>query len=191
MTTAVAERPAQTRTKVRRPTWRWSEPKERAAILCAEDALTDREIAAELGIGRRTLADWKEFAEFRERVTDLARRANTASLRTWIGKRQERVGRLLTQAERIERVVALRAEAALLDPSMPETAKTGLMVGRTILSARGDVERTDWTLDTGLCREYRATLEQAARELGQLSEKVEVSGDQITRRYVGVDVEAV
>ena len=44
--------------------WETLTPIERAARLCFEDRLRDEEIAAELGISRRTLARWKHRPDF-------------------------------------------------------------------------------------------------------------------------------
>ena len=173
------------------PRWSWNEKRELAAVLAATDDLNDEEIARRVGVNRRTFADWKIHPAFAERVESLVREANAGALRRWIGRKHRRVEKLQAQAERIEGVFASRAEAATYDPAAPAAAKTGLLYGRTVMSARGDGERVDWLADVPLLREDRATLEQAAKELGQLSDRIEVSGDQITRRYVGVDVEAV
>ena len=54
---------------------------EQAALLCAADTLTDAQIAAQLGIARRTLARWKRQPRFRtvfEPAFDARCRANYA-----------------------------------------------------------------------------------------------------------------
>ena len=43
-----------------------------AAVLCFEDALTDQEIADHLGIGRRTLSQWKQRKDFSEAIQGMA-----------------------------------------------------------------------------------------------------------------------
>ncbi len=55
----------------------------RAAALCFEDTLTDEQIARQLGIVRRTLARWKQRAEFAAAI---------AALEAWTEARDEETG---------------------------------------------------------------------------------------------------
>ena len=49
-------------------------------------------------------------------------------------------------------------------------------------------ERADsWRFDVALIHEYRAIMEQAAKKLGQLKDRVELSGETLVRQYIGVD----
>jgi hypothetical protein len=71
-----------------------------------------------------------------------------------------------------------------------EDADIGLLVKKPIFSPRG--ERTyECRFDAVLVREYRAVLEQAAKDLALLKDRVELSGETLVRRYIGVDVDAV
>jgi hypothetical protein len=47
--------------------WFWNNKRAEAAVLLAEDKLTDNEIAAKLDISRQSLARWKKIPEFEER----------------------------------------------------------------------------------------------------------------------------
>lgn len=171
--------------------WQWTEQRERAAALLAADELSDEKIAKELGIGRTTLHEWKQHPEFAERVRENVAAIRMDVLRVPIAKKHERVAMLERLRQKMDRVIAKRAERYAADPDAPAEAGTGLMVRKHVTSAPDGVVGFDWTADVALLKEYRATLEQAAKELGQLVDKQEISGDTLVRRYVGVDVDAV
>lgn len=167
------------------PPLQWNERRERAAWLLAEDELTDEQIAADCGIARATLATWKRHPDFNERVAENVAKlgANIAGIA--IARRRNRVLRLQDMIDRLERVIHARALAA-------DTAEeqTGLIVSKPHFNVFGEESR-EYKFDAALVREYRATLEMAAKELGQLTEKVELTQETIVRRYIGVDMEAV
>lgn len=48
----------------------WGQPQQRAAMLVAVDQLSDRQIAAEVGISKATLERWKQHSEFQARVAE-------------------------------------------------------------------------------------------------------------------------
>lgn len=167
------------------PAFKWSEPRERAAYLLAEDALTDTEIAREVGISRETLNQWKRRAEFQERMSEHIAKLGLALLDQGIARKRNRIARLQRIVDRIEHVIEARAASAEIDEEA-----SGMVASKPIFSALGDLER-EYKFDAALVREYRATLEQAAKELGQLTEKVEVAQETIVRRYIGVSIEDV
>lgn len=170
--------------------WKWNTERERAAQLVAENEMDFATIAAAIGVSRKTLHNWRNVDEFSGRVADLQGQIAASSLRQTIGKKHKRIAYLQELMERQRAAMDARAARASADPEAPAEAATGLFESRTIMSASGKT-KTDWKFDAALVREYRQTLEQAARELGQISDKVEVSGETIIRRYVGVDVESV
>ena len=168
----------------------WTPQRERAAQLIAENELELVEIAAAVGVQRMTLYRWRNADEFAGRVADLQGQIAASALRQTIGKKHRRIQYLQELMERQRAAMDARAARAAADPDAPAEAATGLFESKTVMSASGKT-KTDWKFDAQLVREYRQTLEQAARELGQISDKVEVSGETIIRRYVGVDVESV
>jgi len=168
----------------------WNEKRERAAVMLAADEVSDARIAEACGINEVTLNVWKKHPEFAERVRDETAAIRTGALRYAIAKKHRRIGKLNEIAERMEGAIDARAAEAAADPDAPAEARTGLFSRKTVMSASGK-ERRDYVFDAQLVREYRATLEQAARELGQLVDRSEVTNETIVRRYVGVDVEAV
>ena len=51
----------------------WTGQRERAALLLAEDELSDEKIAEHVGIGSRTLWRWKTYPEFTDRIAEHVR----------------------------------------------------------------------------------------------------------------------
>lgn len=191
----------------------WSKVKERAAVLVAEDELSDERIAEECGVHRRTLARWKEHAEFRDRVGEHVEETRRAMARLAIAKRHKRVAVLDQLHEGLLRVVAERAAAHaedaeqratedagtrflrsfIGDDGSPAGGGTGLLVKQFKMVGSGPGAKivAEYGIDTGLIKSIQALEEQAAKELGQWEEKVAHAGEITVRRYIGVDVEAV
>lgn len=168
----------------------FGDAKLRAVMLVAADEMQDKDIAAEVGIGTKTLYTWKSSPEFAARVQDARAEIAAGALRFAIAKKHNRIAWLDDLASRMRRTISDRAAAAAADDAAPIEAHSGLYTARTVMASSGR-SRTDWSFDGQLVREYRSTLEQAARELGQISDRVEVTGETIVRRYVGIDVDAV
>lgn len=172
--------------------WKWTRTRERAAALCADDALNDEQIAAKCHVNRRSLTTWRTVPEFRARVDELVEATRAAVRAEGIANKQVRVDRLAARAELLERVIAERAA----DQSLQGVAgaSTGLLV-RTyrIANGRDPIVKEEYAVDVATLAELRATEKQAAQELGQWVEKTDktVSGEMLVREYVGVPVEEV
>lgn len=146
----------------------------RAAVLVADDELTDEAISAELGITSRTLRNWKVQSAFQAAVTEHRARIAASISRFWIAKRRKRVQRLQQLADAAISVIEQRAA----DPAMAEApgGDTGLVVRSVkVIGSGPDAEMVNvFTVDTALSAEIRNTLKQAAQEVGQWTEKREV-----------------
>ena len=157
--------------------WVWTRARERAALLTAEDALTDVEIAAEVGISERTLNRWRKRPEFVARVEEHIEAFRAVIARKAIAQRGRRVAALQDRWRRMQRVIEERAA----DPGMADVpgGRTGLIVRRVKGIGRGeDFERVEeYAVDDGLLREMREHERQAAQELGQWLERSEVRMD--------------
>ena len=175
--------------------------KERAAVLVAEDDLTDEEIAAAVGVTRKTLHNWKQLPEFVADVEEQVSKIQAGMRRLAIAKKHKRLKVLNDLHGRSLAVIADRAdrhaaelEAAESQPNdlvkrmfgdnVPTEAATGLLVRQESINAQG-MKTVNWSVDTGLMKEIRALHEQAAKELGQWSEKSELEvGGSLKREYV-------
>lgn len=152
-------------------------PQRKAAVLVAEDELTDEQIAADVGVSTRTLYYWKGLPAFQAAAADHRQRIAASISRHWIAKRVKRVQRLQDLAEKAIAVIEQRAA----DPRMAEApgGNTGLMTHTVKVVGYGETsEAVDvFTVDTALMAEIRNTMKQAAQEVGQWSEKHEVTKD--------------
>ena len=154
----------------------WTKDREAAALLVAEDELTDAEIGAKVSISERQLFNWKAHPDFQARVKELARAAGEAMLRQAIAKRQRRVRALNDRWDALKQVVAERGT----DPKMANVpgGKTGLLVHNVKGVGSGEAFQVVdlYEVDTGLLKELREHEKQAAQELGQWAEKHEHKG---------------
>jgi uncharacterized protein YerC len=154
----------------------WSRRTERAALLVAQDEQTDTAIAASVGVSQVTIERWKRHPEFAGRVQehrDLWREQIEAK---GIADRQNRVDALNDRWHRMQQVIEERAS----DQTTAHVAggSTGLIVRDVKGVGKGDdFQLIDiYSVDTGLLRELREHEKQAAQELGEWSEKREISG---------------
>lgn len=153
----------------------WNAKRERAAMLLAEGK-ADEEIALALGINALTVWRWKKFPEFAARVQSNATALRAAIVARGIAERQNRVNALNERWLLMQRVITERAKH-------PEYAgapggDTGLLVKTVKAVGPGkDIELIEeYGVDVGLLRELRAHEQQAAQELGQWTEKKELTG---------------
>jgi hypothetical protein len=153
----------------------WTKAKAEAAILLAEDALPDVEIAKRAEVSDRQLRTWKQHPDFRSRVEQHVAELEAAMLRYEIAKRRRRVAALDDRWHRMLRVIEARAEAMADDA--PGT-DTGLLVKQIKVVGTGKTQQTieEYAVDTGLLKELRAHEEQAAKELGQSVTRQELTG---------------
>jgi DNA-binding XRE family transcriptional regulator len=156
--------------------FRWTTQREQAAQLVADDALSDQSIADKLGVTRQTLANWKREPAFQQRVAEHLEAAREAIRAEGIANRINRVNALNDRWNRMRTVIEERAE----DEAMQDVpgGKTGLLVHQTKAIGTGANQTIidEYAVDTGLLKELRAHEEQAAKELGQWTEKREDSG---------------
>ena len=157
------------------PPFSWTKPKELAAALVAADALSDEDIGVKCGVSRQTLACWKKHPEFAGRVREHVEAFRASVRARGIAVLENRVHRLNADWQRMQ---ALRAARAT-DLSGVPGGETGLLVRREKMIGSGVMaERVEeYEFDAALLRELRAHEEQAAKELGQWTDKTELSGN--------------
>jgi hypothetical protein len=149
----------------------WTHRTEQAALLVAEDQLTDDAIAARLRINKVTLERWKQRTDFRARTQEHVAAFREAIRVRGIAERQNRVNALNERWRLMQQVIAARAA----DESMTGAGhETGLLVRTYKPGKYRNVE--EYRFDAALLAELRAHELQAARELGQLVEKRELTG---------------
>jgi hypothetical protein len=147
--------------------------REKAAQLIAEDQLSDEAIAAEVGIGRRTLARWKSDPLFQQRVQEIADAYAQKALRHRIARKECRIAILGDLHDKMLRVIEERGASA--DLAEVPGGKTGLVTKTLKGLGNGDNFQVveEYEVDTGTVREIRAVQQQVAEELGQRVERTE------------------
>lgn len=150
----------------------WTPPRVRAAELVADDALTDEQIAAAVGISRRTLHAWRQTPEFVARVEERRQAQREAIEAKGIADKRNRIGYLNERHAAMRLIVKERGEHE--DMAGVPGGATGYVVCTTKAIGMGANQQVveEYAVDTGLLREFRAHEQQAAQELGEWVEKV-------------------
>ncbi len=155
---------------------RMSRRREKAALLVAEDVLTDQQIADQIGVNKITLERWKRQPVFAARVQEHRDQWAAELEAEGIANRKNRVAMLDRDWQRLEQVVRERAQ----DPAMAKVpgGTAGVMVHTIkVVGVGGNAQRVDeYSVDTGLLKEKREHAKQAAQELGQWTERQELTG---------------
>ncbi len=138
-------------------------------MLVADDAISDEEIAAQVGVTRFTICRWRKQPEFMARVQHHMDRMAAAIEAEGIANRRNRVAALTDRWDRMQRVIEARAADLKEVPG----GDTGLLVRqlKSIGFGENNTVIEEYAVDTGLLRELRAHEEQAAKELGQWVER--------------------
>lgn len=163
----------------------WDESKSKAVQLLADDRLSDEQIATDLGISRQTIARWKLIPEFRDKLNELRDAIEESIVSHGIARKMRRVRALNDRWERMQQVIAERAA----DQEVQEVpgGKTGLLVRNVKSVGKGeDAKLIDlYEVDTALLKELRDHEKQAAQELGQWTEKKDVTsgGQSLCKLY--------
>jgi transposase-like protein len=160
-----------------------------AAVRCAEDLMTDESIAAEAGVSRQTLHNWRQREDFQDAIKAADAAMLAAALRLPIARKHHRMKVLNDLHTKALTVIDERAaELAYSAPGMD----SGLVVHQTKQIGSGQYAQTidEFAVDTGLMREIRAIQEQAAKETGDWSENLNVTGTTAVR-LIGISEEDV
>lgn len=161
--------------------------KHRAAILLAEDELSDDAIAETVGIVRSTLSEWKLDPEFAAVVGGYQGSIVAEALKLPIAKKHERIRQLNNLNETYWQIINDRASTYGAMADTPEEAarsvfgsdtvpwaRTGMMVRQPKISASGKTV-VEWGFDKSLDSAIKETLKQAAAELGQADQTLNVN----------------
>lgn len=159
------------------PMFRWNEKLIRAALLVAEDDMSLRRIAEEVGIAYPTLLKKKNAPEFKQRVAEHLEELEAEMLRLPIAKRRKRIARLNDMSERVQMLIDDRATVFGEDESIVG-GRTGIVVKQTKSIGFGKNAQIviENAFDRALLMELRAIDEQAAKETGQWVDRGELTG---------------
>lgn len=186
----------------------WTAIRIEAAILVAEDRLTNAEIAQRCGISEKTLSTWKKHPDFVSQVDELLAELQERARKRGLARLDKRQD---VQFDRHRRMVDLIEARTNQHKDHGEDAATGVVV-RELKSVTVRYERDpskpdsqpftvreevyEHTFDAALMRELRELEKQIAQDAGQWSEKrsVEHSGTvtfaDIIDRAIAIDQEA-
>ncbi len=168
--------------------FRWTTPRLKAAELVADDALSDEQIAAAVGVSRMTLHTWRQHPEFIVKVTARREAQRAAIEAKGIADKQNRIAFLNERHVALRQVVKERGE----DESIAHIpgATTGYVVRTFKTIGVGPHAQTieEHGIDTGLLKEFRAHEQQAAQELGEWVEKKDTTLD-ATDKFIAAMME--
>jgi hypothetical protein len=149
--------------------------REKAAQLVAEDCLSDEKIAAEVGIGRSTLARWKIDRRFLTSVETIAAAYAKRALKHGLARKECRLAVLNDLHQRMLQVIEERA----LSPDLANVpgGKTGLVTKTLKGIGKGDDFQVVevYEVDTGTIAKICDVQKQVAEELGQWVRRSEVT----------------
>lgn len=138
------------------------------------------------GVTDRTIRNWKDDDDFLSLVDSIRAELDRRTMQRWIAQKHRRVDVLMEQADRIRQLRDSRAE----DLDGIPGGSTGLIV-RQLKSVGFGENNTlveEYAFDAALNRELRETLKQAAQELGQWTEKSDItSGNQPLAFTINID----
>lgn len=169
---------------------RWTQQRSKAALLVAEDELSDEEIAKEIGVTRQALAGWKRHPEFAAMVGDHVGQFQAVMLRLRIAKKRERVKVLDELHTKLLTVVEERAREYA---GVAAGGATGIVVRQVKQLGSGPFAQIveEFAVDTGTIRQIMALEEQAAKELGQWVDKSQIENLTTVVEIVGVESDAI
>jgi transposase-like protein len=146
--------------------FKWTDERARAALLVAEDELSDIQIAQKVDITDRTLYRWKEHPDFQARVKQHIADLEASIKRFAIAKKRNRVGRQNADWLRLQQIREERAG----NPAMGGVPgdETGLMIRQFKVIGTGMNAQTieEYVVDTGLVKAQSELEKQAAGEVG-------------------------
>ncbi len=153
-----------------------SELQLRAVALLVEGELTTQAIADTLRVSRVTLWNWRQLSAFRSEYQRQLAAAEQQAADFAVSRRVNRVAALDALHAKLLQAVADRAALYADEPYLP--ARTGLFVKdvKSIGSGAWAYAETVWTLDKATIDAILSLQKQAATELGQWQEKVDVRG---------------
>ena len=170
--------------------FRWTAQREKAAALVAEDRQSDEQIAAEVGVDRRTLFNWRAAPEFKARVQETVDAYRAAVRARGIAIVENRVAAQQDRWERMQALIQARAETHRNAPG----GETGLLVRQVKMIGSGPnaYEVEEYVFDAALTREIRELEKHTSQELGQWTEKKDLTSDgKPFKVYAGFDPESV
>lgn len=152
-----------------------------------------------------TLSLWSRAHNWQQRLAEIAEAERQAIIARGIAERQNRID---AQNERWRKMLQVIEERSR-DPKLAEVpgGQTGLIVASPVLvkvyrakrktegeelsSTRKTVVLHEYAVDAALLKELRELEKHTAQELGQWTEKADLTVERLVREYVGIDPDEV
>lgn len=138
----------------------------RAAILAAEDELSDTEIANLCGITRRTLVRWKKQPTIRKKIDEHLGLIQQHSEVQMVSERQNRIADMDLRWRQLQDIIRERANSPEMR-SVPGGSTGLLRCYNVVPSHTGGGSVANYKLDRGLLREIRRLEMAAAKAVGE------------------------
>lgn len=152
--------------------WQWTQPRIVAAQMVAEGK-TLAEISSATKAKPQTISNWKKQSEFSARIDEIRKEMADALTRSGLRVKEYRLNKLNDILERIDMVIAGRAN----DMAGVPGGDSGLLVRKykSVGGVYGE-KATEYAFDRALVEELREVLKHAAQEVGEWTEKKELTG---------------
>lgn len=145
----------------------------RAAILVAEDDLSDTAIAEAAGVSQRTLERWKRQPEFRTAVHEHIAVLATELERYSVARRDKRMAAYQSRWAKLHQLITARGDALADEVAGGDTG----LVTKEIEIGKDGTLIENYKTDTGLLTALLNLEKQAAMDAGQWAEKREITGE--------------
>lgn len=173
--------------------WKWNTqvPQFKARVESLTEAYRNRIRTSGIAVVENRVAELTDLLEAHQTIRHeraLFAKKNKVTLKV---KEAERKAALAAAAKAIANGKSGYAPVPDIDPMLYPVPgeKTGLILKRA--KQVGDIIVLEHEADTALAQDIRATLRQAAQELGQWEEKQKVTGQVEVKRVIGVEDDAV
>jgi hypothetical protein len=150
----------------------WSRARTRAAILVAEGAMTNLEIAKAVHVHSRTLDNWKAHPVFRQRVAELRQKSAQFTEKRFRAsvnaKKLRRLQELDEHWRKLWKIAEERGKS--LEMQNVPGGTTGLIVRKLKKIGRGRAARVveEYHFDAALSKALRKVVEEMAKEMRHL-----------------------
>ncbi len=164
---------------IMRPAFAWDGAREQAAMEIAEGCWRTSEIADHAGVSSAAISVWIKEPEFRARVDEHIAEIRERVVTLGISRVEIRIGAANERWLLMQRLMRERGEEAYLVPG----GSTGLLTREEKQLGGGATAQIVevFKVDIGLLKELRELEMAVAKQLGQLTEKVEFTGAETSK----------
>lgn len=179
--------------------FQWT-PQRQEAALCVAEGMSYHKISKRISVPGNTIRGWVYHKQFKQVVEILRKEIREEILNHGVAQRLQRIRRLNNAWEGLQDVIESRKtfyEQRRSDVTAEDTyedipgVETGLVVTEHKIIGQGPNAREviHHKVDTAILSELREIEQQAAKELGQWTEKSELTI--VPKAYIGLDLDKI